>query len=111
MTRFYSRSNLRTLHESLNEPKYAGKKITRELGDLHLSDNSEGLQSSEESASSENTDEEEGSDRLSSDDEMDASPVVKGPDDLSNVLQRARESDRTKGKAVTKQMVSETFAL
>ena len=72
---------------------------------MQLSDNDEESQSSEENSSSESAEEEEGSDTSGSDAGTDT-PANQDTEDLSNVLQRARDSDRAKGKAVSKQMAS-----
>jgi hypothetical protein len=99
-------SKLRKLHDSLNEPKYAGKRIDHELGTHAWEDEpqeySTASQDDSDSASiSENT--EEGSED-GTDTEM-QEPQVEAVDDLSNALKKAKESDRLKGKAVSRQMV------
>ena len=72
---------------------------------MYLSDSADDSQHSEGSSSSEHTEDDTESNKTSSDEEMQASPEVKDTEELSNVLQRARDSDHSKGMAVSKQMV------
>jgi uncharacterized membrane protein len=72
---------------------------------MYLSDDTDDPQHSEETSSSEHSANEAESSEYGSDEEMKASPKPNDTEELSNVLQRARESDHSKGKAVSKQMV------
>jgi protein AATF/BFR2 len=103
---YHRPSKLRKLHESLNEPKYAGKKITRQLGDDISSAEEDDKQISEDdSESSKPAEEEEEPSQSDSDSEMEQNGTNHA-EDLSNLLKRAKESDRAKGRAVSKQLVS-----
>jgi hypothetical protein len=72
---------------------------------MYLSDSADDSRHSEGSSSSEHTENDMESDKTSSDEEMQASPDVEDTEELNSVLQRARDSDHSKGKAVSKQMV------
>jgi hypothetical protein len=99
-------SKLRKPHESLNEPKYAGKKITRQLGDnISSAEEDDKHIPEDDSESSTPAEEEEEPSHSDSDSEMEQNGSNHA-EDLSNVLKRAKESDRAKGRAVSKQLVS-----
>ncbi|PVG02092.1 TRAUB-domain-containing protein [Serendipita vermifera] len=97
-------SKLRKLHDSLNEPKYAGKKIYHELG-AHTWDDAQEYSSASQDeldSTSSSEDEREGSEERM---EMEMhEPQGETTDDLSSALKKAKESDRRKGNAVSHQM-------
>lgn len=104
---FGSRSKLRSLHESLNEPKYAGQKIKRQLGEDVSSDDEEKQEEPEQSSGSSAHSEEE-RDRASQSDhdsDMEDTKEKEDTEELNNVLKKAKESDQAKGRAISKQMV------
>ena len=118
---------MRKLHESLTDPKYAGRKITRALGEVPESsesddENSEpveheprGLNSSEASEEHESIGEQETEETSEEEEER---PVTKPKtvkeekevtEDVGSSLKRMRDADRLKGQAVTRQMVRDPF--
>ena len=118
---------MRKLHDSLNDPKYAGRKITRALGEVPESSESEdennepvehephGLNSSEGSEEHRSLGEQETEETSEEDEER---PITKPKtveedekvtEDVSSSLKRMRDADRLKGQAVTRQMVREPF--
>ena len=120
-------SSMRKLHDSLTDPKYAGRKITRALGEVPESsesddENSEpvehephGLNSSEASEDHQSMGEQETEETSEEEEER---PVTKPKtveednkvsEDVSSSLKRMRDADRLKGQAVTRQMVREPF--
>jgi len=69
---------------------------------MYLSDSAN---DSEGSSSSEHTEDDTESNKTGFDEEMQAPPEVTNTEELNNVLQRDRDSDYSKRKAVSKQMV------
>jgi len=121
---------LRKLHDSLTDPKYAGRKITRALGEAAESNESEGEDEDGESmeheshgpSSSEALEDEdramEGQEAGETSTEEEERPTTKpkttgeengATEDVSSSLKRVRNADRLKGQAVTSQMVRESF--
>ncbi len=118
---------MRKLHDSLADPKYAGRKITRALGEVPESsesddENSEpvehepyGQNSSEASEDHQSMGEQETEETSEEEEERPtAKPkTAKGErrvtEDVSSSLKRMRDADRLKGQAVTRQMVREPF--
>jgi protein AATF/BFR2 len=120
-------SSLRKLHDSLNDPKYAGRKITRALGEVPESSESEdensepveheshGPNSPEASKEDQSMGEQETEETSEEEEER---PIAKSKteegerkatEDVSSSLKRMRDADRRKGQAVTRQMVREPF--
>lgn len=118
---------MRKLHDSLADPKYSGRKITRALGEVPESsesddENSEpvehdphGVNSPEASEGHRSMGEQE-TEETSEEEEERPTPKPKtaegerGPtEDVSSSLKRMRDADRLKGQAVTRQMVREPF--
>jgi protein AATF/BFR2 len=124
-------SSLRKLHDSLADPKYAGRKITRALGEAPESSESEeddennepmeheshGPSSSEASAEGDRSKEEQETAETSGEEEQRSTAKPKteeeeekgATEDVSSSLKRMRDADRRKGQAVTRQMVREPF--
>ncbi|KAG8778643.1 rRNA-processing protein bfr2, partial [Serendipita sp. 398] len=107
------RSTLRGLHESLNETKYAGRKINRDLGqeastDEEVEEDDDQHMSEEESKASEMDDAKSPSSSEEDSENSDAESKQAVPNEdkgeLSNVLRRAKEADRLKGKAISRQL-------
>lgn len=118
---------MRKLHDSLTDPKYAERKITRALGEAPESSESE--EESSETVKHEshgpNSSDASEEDRSmgeqgtgESSEEEEGRPVAKpktvkeerkATEDVSSSLKRMRDADRLKGQAVTRQMVREPF--
>ena len=117
---------MRKLHDSLNDPKYAGIKITRALGEVPESSESDeeisepveheshGPNSPEASEEDQSMEEQE----TETSEEEKERPVAKSKtgeeerkttEDVSSSLKRMRDADRLKGQAVARQMVRELF--
>ncbi|CAG7847893.1 SubName: Full=Uncharacterized protein {ECO:0000313/EMBL:CCA74523.1} [Serendipita indica DSM 11827] len=95
------RSKLRGLHESLNDPKYAGQKITHELGQEDTASEEE---TSEEEESSEDDNMVREDEPARSEETDEESDPMEDNGDLNNVLKQARDADRLKGKAISRQI-------
>ena len=118
---------MRKLHDSLNDPKYAGRKITRALGEAPESSESDGEISEpvEHESHGPNSPEASQEDRSTgeqeteetSEEEKERPPAKsktakkerKVTEDVSSSLKRMRDADRLKGQAVVRQMVGEPF--
>jgi len=121
-------SSLRKLHDSLADPKYAGRKITRALGGAPERSESEGEDEEEEPmehgsydpSSSEASEEEdrgvEEQETGETSEEEEGRPAAQpkaeeerqeASEDVSSSLKRMRDADRLKGQAVARQMVRE----
>ena len=122
-------SSLRKPHDSLADPKYAGRKITRALGeapessekgdegDEPLEHESHGSSSSEASEQEDRNMKEQETGESSEEEEERSTAKAKtveeeknATDDVSSSLKRMRDADRLKGQAVTSQIVSVLFS-
>ena len=118
---------MRKLHDSLADPKYAGRKITRALGEVPESNESDdensepveheshGLNSSEASEDHQSIGEQETEETSEEEEERPkAKPKTAeegrgATEDESSSLKRMRDADCLKGQAVTRQMVRKPF--
>jgi hypothetical protein len=124
-------SALRKLHDSIADPKYDGKRTTRQQllesdegnSELESEDNLSDEEASgshpsinedeDEDLPSQSNLEEDGSKADEAGDISRRSPSKdsEAPEDLSSALQKTREEDRKKGKAVSRQIVRSLASL
>lgn len=116
-------SALRKIHDSVADPKYDGKRTTRRqlLESEEASDAEEHDASSEDeaglSAESQSMDEDESEKNEDEDNSGELEEAVtearsmqpEPVDDLSSTLRKTRDEDRTKGKAISRQLVRLSF--